>query len=112
MYGALEQATGGGAPQPAQTTASIRRIAASGQAYTWEAFVELYSPEAKRRWEEAHASSRLRQSTFDGRGGALQPAQRTADVRRIAADGQAYTWEQFVERYGTDAHRFWDEAFH
>ena len=43
-------------------------------------------------------------------GGAPQPAESTADARRIAWDGQAYTWPQFVEEYGDDAQRCWDEA--
>jgi hypothetical protein len=110
MLQAFEQATGGGAPQPAESTASVRRIAADGQAYTWEQFVEQYGTDAQRCWDEAYAGSMLRQSAFAGRGGAPQPAESTADVRRIAADGQAYTWEQFVEAYGTDAQRCWNDA--
>jgi len=45
-----------------------------------------------------------------GRGGAPQPAESTADVRRIALDGKPYTWSQYVAAYGDDAHRCWDEA--
>ena len=44
-------------------------------------------------------------------GGAPQPAESTADARRIALDGQAYTWEQYVKAYGDDAQRFWDDAY-
>ena len=40
------------------------------------------------------------------RGGAPQPA-----GERIALDGHAYTWPQFVQHYGQDARRCWDEAF-
>ena len=54
----------------------------------------------------------LRQSPFDCRGGALQPAESTAGDRRIDSDGQAYTWQQFAATYGPDAPRFWDAAFH
>ena len=92
-------------------SASIRRIA-NGQAYTWEEFVATFPTDAQRRWDEAHATSMLRQSPFDCRGGALQPAESTAGVRRIDSDGQAYTWQQFAATYGPDAPRFWDAAFH
>ena len=39
-------------------------------------------------------------------GGAPQPAE-----SRIALDGQAYTWPQYVEFYGVDARRCWDDAY-
>ena len=44
-------------------------------------------------------------------GGVPQPAESTADARRIALDGQAYTWPQYVEAYGDDAQRCWDDAY-
>jgi len=47
MYRALEQATGGGAPQPAESTADARRIALDGQAYTWAQYVEAYGDDAR-----------------------------------------------------------------
>ena len=34
------------------------------------------------------------------RGGAPQPAHGAAGARRFARDGNAYTWEEFVEFYG------------
>ena len=43
-------------------------------------------------------------------GGAPQPAGSTPDARRIALDGQAYTWPQYVEHYGDNARRYWDYA--
>ena len=43
-------------------------------------------------------------------GGAPQPAGSTPDARRIALDGQAYTWPQYVEHYGDNARRHWDYA--
>ena len=43
--------------------------------------------------------------------GAPQPAQSSADVRRVALDGQAYTWAEYEEAYGEDAQRFWDDAY-
>ena len=46
-----------------------------------------------------------------GRGGASQPAESTPDARRIALDGQTYTWPQYVEAYGDDAQRCWDDAY-
>ena len=103
MYRAFGQATGGGAPQPAESTADVRRIASDGQAYTWSQYVGAYGDDAQRCWDEAHDRSILRRVTLDGRGGAPQPVESTADVRRIAVDGQAYTWPQYVEAYGTDA---------
>jgi hypothetical protein len=84
MYRALEQATGGGAPQPAES-----RIAWDGQAYTWPQFVAAYGITAQRCWDDAYERS---------------------IPRRIAWDGQAYTWTQYVEAYGDDAQRCWDEA--
>ena len=111
MYRALGQATGGGAPQPAESTANVRRIAADGQAYTLSQYVEEYGDDAHRFWDEAHDRSILRRTAFDGGGGAPQPAESTAEVRRIAEDGQAYTWPQYVETYGTDAQRCWDDAY-
>ena len=45
------------------------------------------------------------------RGGAPQPADENADVRRIALDGHAYTWPEYVEVYGEDAQRCWDDAY-
>ena len=44
-------------------------------------------------------------------GGAPQPAGSTPDARRIALNGQAYTWTQYVEAYGDDARRCWDDAY-
>ena len=83
MYRALEQATGGGAPQPADSTAEARRIALDGQAYTWPEYVEAYGEDAQRYWDYASDS--------------------TAEARRIASDGQAYAWPEFVQSYGDDA---------
>ena len=40
------------------------------------------------------------------RGGAPQLAE-----RQILLDGQAYTWPQYVEFYGVDARRRWDDAY-
>jgi len=111
MDRASEPATGGGAPQPAESTANVRRIAADGQAYTLSQYVEEYGDDAHRFWDEAHDRSILRRTAFDGGGGAPQPAESTAEVRRIAEDGQAYTWPQYVETYGTDAQRCWDDAY-
>ena len=85
MHRAPDQATTGGAPQPAES-----RIALDGQAYTWPQYVEAYGDDAQRCWDEALQGS---------------------NPRRIALDGQAYTWPQFVERYSDDAQRCWDEAF-
>ena len=89
MSGALEQATGGGAPQPAESAADARRIALDGQAYTWPEFFEAYGDDAQRCWDDAYDRS---------------------IPRRIAYDGQAYTWPQYVEAYGDDAQRCWDDA--
>jgi hypothetical protein len=88
MYRALEQATGGGAPQPAEGTADVRRIALDGQTYTWPQYVEAYGDDAQRCWDEAYDQSILRRVALDGRGRAPQPAESTADVGRIALDGQ------------------------
>ena len=90
MYRALEQATGGGAPQPAESTADARQIALDGQAYTWPQYVEAYGDDAQRCWHDAYERS---------------------IPRRIALDGQAYTWTQYVEAYGNDARRCWDDAY-
>jgi hypothetical protein len=111
MYRALEQATGGGAPQPAEGTADVRRIALDGQTYTWPQYVEAYGDDAQRCWDEAYDQSILRRVALDGRGRAPQPAESTADVGRIALDGQAFTWPQYVEAYGGDAQRCWDDAY-
>ena len=54
MSRALEQATGGGAPQPADSTAEARRIALDGQAYTWPEYVEAYGDDAQRCWDDAY----------------------------------------------------------
>jgi hypothetical protein len=54
MYRTLEQATGGGAPQPAASTADARQIALDGQAYTWPQYVEAYGDDAQRCWEDAY----------------------------------------------------------
>ena len=89
MSGALEQATGGGAPQPAESAADARRIALDGRTYTWPQFVEAYGDDAQRCWDDAYDRS---------------------IPRRIAHDGQAYTWPQFVEAYGDDAQRCWGDA--
>ena len=94
MDRAFEQATGGGAPQPAENTANVRRIAFDGQAYTWTQYVEAYGDDAHRCWDEARGPSILRRVAFDGRGGAPQPAESTADVEQV----------------GDDAQRFWDDA--
>ena len=40
-----------------------------------------------------------------------QPAQSSTDVRRIAADGRAYTWAEYETEYGEYAQRFWDDAY-
>ena len=42
---------------------------------------------------------------------AAQPVESTADARRIALDGQAYTWQEYVEAYGDDAQLCWDDAY-
>ena len=52
MYRALEQATGGSASQPAESTADARRIALDGRAYTEEQFVEAYGDDAQRCWDQ------------------------------------------------------------
>ena len=85
MYRAPDQATRGGAPQPAET-----RIALDGQAYTWPQYVEAYGDDAQRCWDDALQGS---------------------IPRRIALDGEAYTWTQFVEAYGDDARRCWNDAY-
>ena len=85
MYRAPDQATRGGAPQPAET-----RIALDGQAYSWPQYVEAYGDDAQRCWDDAYDRS---------------------IPRRIALDGQAYTWTQYVEAYGDDARRCWDDAY-
>ena len=54
MYRALEQATEGGAPQPAESTADARRIASDGQAYTSEHYAEAYGDDAQRCWDDAY----------------------------------------------------------
>ena len=74
MGGALEQATGGGAPQPTDSTADARRIALDEQAYTWTQYVEAYGDDARRCWDDATA--RLL-SMLGG------------DARRIALDSDA-----------------------
>ena len=90
MYRALEQATGGGAPQLAESAADARRIALDGQAYTWPQYVEAYGDDAQRCWDDAlHGSN----------------------PRRFALDGQAYTWTQYVQAYGDHARRFWIDAY-
>ena len=94
-----------GAPQPAET-----RISSDGHAYTWMQYIEHFGADAERRWNEAYNRSIMRQE-WDGRGGALQPAESTAVVRRIAMDGQAYSWTEFFEQYGGHAQEFWDEAY-
>ena len=94
-----------GAPQPAET-----RISSDGHAYTWMQYIEHFGADAERRWNEAYNLSIMRQE-WDGRGGALQPAESTAVVRRIAKDGQAYSWTEFFEHYVDDAQEFWDEAY-
>ena len=90
MYRALGQATGGGALQPAESTADARRIALDGQASTWPQYVEAYGDDAQQCWDDAYDRS---------------------FPRRIALDGQAYTWAQYVEAYGDDARRCWGDAY-
>jgi hypothetical protein len=69
-----------------------------------------FGADAERRWNEAYNRSIMRQE-WDGRGGALQPAESTAVPRRIALDGQAYSWTEFETQYGDHAQVFWDEAY-
>ena len=88
-----------------------RRIALNGQAYTWPQFVEAYGGDAERRWNDAYDRSIFRRIAVDGQSGAPQPADENADVRRIALDGHAYTWLEYVEAYGDDAQRCWDDAY-
>ena len=88
-----------------------RRIALNGQAYTWPQFVEAYGGDAERRWNDAYQRSIFRRIAVDGQSGAPQPADENADVRRIALDGHAYTWPEYVEVYGEDAQRCWDDAY-
>ena len=90
MSRAFEQATGGGAPQSAESTADARRIASDGHAYTWPQYVEAYGDDAQRCWDDAYERS---------------------TPRRIALNGQAYAWTQYVEAYGDDARRCWDDAY-
>ena len=54
MYRASEQATGGGAPQPAEIPADARRTALDGQAHTWPQYVEAYGDDAQRCWDDAY----------------------------------------------------------
>ena len=66
MSGALEQATGGGAPQPAESAADARRIALDGEAYTWPQYVEAYGDDAQRLWDDAYDRSNRRRIALDG----------------------------------------------
>ena len=52
-----------------------------------------------------------RPDTDGPRGGAPQPADDGAAARRLAGDGVAYTWAEFLEHYGPDrAQAKWDRA--
>ena len=66
MSRAFEQATGGGAPQSAESTADARRIASDGHAYTWPQYVEAYGDDAQRCWDDAYDRSMLRRIALDG----------------------------------------------
>ena len=92
MHRALEEATEGGASQPAASTGpaggavtrcwpavlldsagrAVRRIALDGQAYTWPQYVEAYGDDAQRCWNEAHAIA-MPQNANSGASGASQP---------------------------------------
>ena len=42
--------------------------------------------------------------------GAPRPAENLAEPRRIALNGQAYTWQEFSDYYGNDAWQHWNDA--
>ena len=81
MYRALEQATGGGAPQPADSTAEARRIALDGQAYTWPEYVEEYGEDAQRYWDYAYDRSISRRIALD-----VQHQQNDSDASQLAVN--------------------------
>ena len=43
--------------------------------------------------------------------GAPQPAENPAEPRRIALNGQTYTWQEFFDYYGNDASQHWQRAY-
>ena len=48
----------------------------------------------------------MEHNTWTG-GSAPQPAEISADARRVALDGRAYTYPQYVQAYGNSAVCFW-----
>ena len=79
------------------------RIAADGEAYTYQEFVEHYGEMvAKRRWREASVGDRSAPSTA---------AATEHGAARIAAHGGAYTYGDFVKLHGEMmAKLLWREA--
>ena len=65
MYRAAARATGGGAPQPAESTPDARRIALDGQAYTWPQCVEHYGDNARRHWDYAEEAASIHNVSLD-----------------------------------------------
>jgi len=105
MDRAFEQATGGGAPQPAESTANVRRIALDGQAYTWSQYVEAYGDDAHRCWDEAHGPST--QSWKD-------PSDKSWkdhwSFRPAADSGDRQAEHSWYRDNAGEAQRFWDDA--
>ena len=98
------------APEPAASRVGERRIDVDGQAKTYAEFQAAHGEDAPRQWEETHQRSVVRRSTFSGHAEISQPAESTAEVRRIAWDGEAYTYSEFERYYAGDAPRFWEIA--
>ena len=110
-YSDFEQWYGAHAKQMWEGTAATehRRVAADGAAYTYADFEQWYSAHARQMWEGAaateHRHSRTSQSS------AWSGIQRWhTQMQRIAADGLAYTYIDFVTWYGTHAELLWESA--
>jgi hypothetical protein len=84
---------------------SDRRFAADGIAYTYTDFVKWYGPQAKKMWGGAAATEHSQNYSPDCGSSAM-----SLPDRRIAADGTAYTYNDFVDWYGQDANKLWEEA--
>ena len=107
-----------------------RRVAADGIAYLYTDFVQWYGEDARRMWEEAAATEHSHNSTPQSTAttahsqqpqqhSTSKPQQHTTELllqstllpeRRIAANGIAYTYTDFVNWYGMDTDQFWERA--
>ena len=96
MYPALEQATGGGASQPAESTADVYRIALDGQAYSWSQYVEHYGNDAQRRWDEAA-------EFFDGNDASQLAVNAYAEPQRTAGNDEATSHEHAIQHQHNDS---------